>query len=60
MVIIAGYEKELKQCFFNYNQGLKSRFTWRFQTDDYDSSELKKIFQERLLIVVGLLMMLKI
>ena len=47
MVIIAGYEKELKQCFFNYNQGLESRFTWRFQTDDYDSSELKKIFQKK-------------
>ena len=27
MVIIAGYENELEQCFFNYNQGLNSRFT---------------------------------
>ena len=23
MVIIAGYEKELKECFFNYNQGIR-------------------------------------
>ena len=30
MVIIAGYEKELKDCFFSYNQGLDSRFNWRF------------------------------
>ena len=29
MVIIAGYEEELKSCFFDYNQGLDSRFTWR-------------------------------
>ena len=26
MVIIAGYEEELKNCFFSYNQGLDSRF----------------------------------
>jgi len=47
MVIIAGYEHELKQCFFNYNQGLDSRFTWRFKTDDYSSDELKQIFRKR-------------
>ena len=29
MVIIAGYEKELQSCFFDYNQGLESRFSWR-------------------------------
>lgn len=44
MVIIAGYEKELKECFFNYNQGLDSRFTWRFKTDDYSHEDLYKIF----------------
>ena len=33
MVIIAGYEEELKNCFFSYNQGLDSRFTWRFSTE---------------------------
>lgn len=47
MVIIAGYEHELKQCFFNYNQGLDSRFTWRFKTDDYNSDELKQIFRKK-------------
>jgi SpoVK/Ycf46/Vps4 family AAA+-type ATPase len=44
MVIIAGYEKELNECFFNYNQGLDSRFVWRFKTDDYTAEELYKIF----------------
>ena len=44
MVIIAGYEKELKTCFFDYNQGLESRFTWRFQTSDYTYQELYHIF----------------
>ncbi len=44
MVIIAGYKEDLKNCFFNYNQGLDSRFTWRFTTDDYTPEELKLIF----------------
>ena len=44
MVIIAGYEDELKTCFFDYNQGLNSRFTWRYKTDDYSYKELYKIF----------------
>ena len=44
MVIIAGYEKELQECFFNYNKGLESRFTWRFETEEYNAEELYKIF----------------
>ena len=47
MVIIAGYEDELNTCFFNYNQGLDSRFTWRFKTNDYTPIELKYIFEKR-------------
>jgi SpoVK/Ycf46/Vps4 family AAA+-type ATPase len=47
MVIIAGYEKELKECFFNYNQGLDSRFTWRFKTDDYSHEDLYYIFLKK-------------
>ena len=47
MVIIAGYETELKQCFFSYNQGLDSRFTWRFNTDDYKYDELFLIFKKK-------------
>jgi AAA+ superfamily predicted ATPase len=48
MVIIAGYETDLKNCFFAYNQGLNSRFPWRFKTDDYNASELNKIFQKKI------------
>jgi SpoVK/Ycf46/Vps4 family AAA+-type ATPase len=47
MVIIAGYEEELKSCFFNYNAGLESRFTWRFKTDDYKPEELMAIFKKK-------------
>ena len=48
MVIIAGYEEELKECFFNYNQGLDSRFTWRFKTDQYKGIDLCDIFLKKL------------
>jgi SpoVK/Ycf46/Vps4 family AAA+-type ATPase len=47
MVIIAGYEKELKDCFFSFNQGLDSRFTWRFKTDDYTYEDLYNIFLKK-------------
>ena len=48
MVIIAGYESELKECFFNYNQGLDSRFTWRFKTDNYTAENLYSIFVKKI------------
>lgn len=44
MVIIAGYEKELNECFFSYNQGLESRFIWRYFTESYNADELQQIF----------------
>jgi ATP-dependent 26S proteasome regulatory subunit len=47
MVIIAGYESDLNSCFFNYNQGLNSRFTWRFKTDEYNAEDLYKIFLKK-------------
>jgi SpoVK/Ycf46/Vps4 family AAA+-type ATPase len=47
MVIIAGYEEELNECFFNYNRGLDSRFTWRFHTDEYGAEELYLIFLKK-------------
>ena len=49
MVIIAGYEKELNDCFFNYNEGLDSRFVWRFTTDDYTGEELYQILRLKVL-----------
>lgn len=47
MVIVAGYEKELKECFFNYNPGMESRFNWRFQTDEYTYEDLYNIFLKK-------------
>lgn len=47
MVIIAGYKDELENCFFAYNSGLTSRFTWRFKTDDYTYKELFLIFKKK-------------
>ena len=47
MVIIAGYEKEINECFFSYNEGLSSRFTWRFNTDEYNSGEWYQIFKKK-------------
>ena len=47
MVIIAGYESELKNCFFSYNQGLDSRFTWRFKTENYNPEDLFQIFLKK-------------
>ena len=44
MVIIAGYETELNECFFDCNQGLSSRFTWRFKVDEYSATDLYNIF----------------
>lgn len=47
MVIIAGYENELNECFFKCNQGLDSRFTWRFKTDEYSAEDLCNIFLKK-------------
>jgi SpoVK/Ycf46/Vps4 family AAA+-type ATPase len=47
MVIIAGYEKELNECFFSYNKGLDSRFTWRYKVDEYNGEDLYHIFVKK-------------
>lgn len=46
MCIIAGYEKELHECFFSYNPGLESRFTWKFQIDEYTGHDMRLIFEK--------------
>jgi SpoVK/Ycf46/Vps4 family AAA+-type ATPase len=48
MVIVAGYDRDLKDCFFSLNQGLDSRFTWRFKTDDYTAEDLYNIFFKKI------------
>jgi SpoVK/Ycf46/Vps4 family AAA+-type ATPase len=48
MVIIAGYETDLNECFFKYNQGLTSRFTWRLKIDNYNAADLHNIFIKKI------------
>ena len=48
MVIIAGYEEELQNCFFAYNQGLASRFIWKFKIEKYTAEELSGIFAKKI------------
>ena len=42
--IVAGYPREIEDCFFSYNPGLKSRFPIKFTIEPYTSRELLKIF----------------
>lgn len=44
MVIIAGYKSEIENCFFKYNEGLESRFSWQFNLDSYTPLQIYKIF----------------
>jgi SpoVK/Ycf46/Vps4 family AAA+-type ATPase len=48
MVIVAGYEKEIKDCFFSYNQGLESRFIWKYKIEKYSEKELYEILQKKI------------
>lgn len=44
IVIIAGYEDQLKNCFFRMNAGLESRFPWKYNIPKYTFLELSSIF----------------
>lgn len=48
LCIIAGYKDELEKCFFSYNEGLRRRFTFRYEIKGYDGSELRDIFFTKL------------
>lgn len=45
LCIIAGYKKSLEECFFSYNEGLRRRFTFRYDIPGYTSAELMEIFK---------------
>jgi AAA+ superfamily predicted ATPase/regulator of replication initiation timing len=45
MFIIAGYEDDLDNCLFSYNQGLRRRFQSHYNITGYNASELKEIFK---------------
>jgi len=45
LCIMAGYEKELERCVFSLNPGLKRRFTFRYNINNYTPLELIEIFK---------------
>lgn len=47
--IIAGYEKDVKQCFFSVNSGLERRFPWTHIIDEYNPQDLTEIFLKMIL-----------
>jgi len=44
LCIIAGYEKALEDSFFSYNEGLKRRFSFRYEIKGYTYDELCEMF----------------
>lgn len=42
--IIAGYKQDLEECFFSQNTGLKRRFPFHYDIENYSSKELLEIF----------------
>lgn len=43
--IIAGYEKDVEECFLSINKGLKSRFQWKHRLKPFEDTELRLIFK---------------
>lgn len=46
--IIAGYKKELDNCFFSMNPGLKRRFPFCYTIEAYTGAELRQIFIKKI------------
>ena len=44
IVIVAGYEKQMKECFFDRNEGLRRRFPNKFILKEFNSLQLLQIF----------------
>lgn len=47
--IIAGYKNALDSSFFNYNEGLRRRFPFRFDIKSYTAEELTLIFMKKII-----------
>lgn len=47
LVIIAGYKDSLEKCFFAYNPGLKRRFSFKYNIENYSFLELLEIFKKK-------------
>lgn len=48
LCIIAGYEREIKECFFSVNRGLERRFPWKFVLGSYGPGQLREMFVRQL------------
>jgi adenylate kinase family enzyme len=48
IVIIAGYEKEIEECFFRINPGLKRRFPFIYNIKNYNADELFEILKSKI------------
>jgi len=46
--IIAGYKDAIEECFFKHNSGLKRRFPWKFNIENYTCEELYDILLRQL------------
>lgn len=46
--IIAGYKKQVEECFFSYNPGLSRRFPFRYELGDYNDRNLHAIFRHKI------------
>ena len=44
LCIIAGYKKELEECFFSYNPGLARRFPISYEVEEYSPMDMIKIW----------------
>ena len=44
VIIIAGYEEEIKEGFFKANQGLDRRFPFKYTLKDYKKEDMRDIF----------------
>ena len=48
LCVIAGYENALESSFFSFNEGLKRRFSFKYNISGYDGEELKQMFLLRI------------
>lgn len=44
IVIVAGYQKEMEECFFARNEGLRRRFPTKYDLKPFNSLQLLKVF----------------
>lgn len=48
MVILAGYEDEIRSGLFRINSGIESRFQWKYSISSYSYEELMKMFVHKI------------